>query len=96
MRQRQKTIDSFLIWRLTCDDDTNSSCSNGSGVGVGLHVTDVSNASRTMLLNIHTLKWDTELCAAFRVPARMLPSVVPSSGVVGKGSKFSVACVTVS
>ena len=44
---------------------------------------DVSNASRTLLFNIHSLAWDAELCAAFRVPPRMLPRVVPSSHVVG-------------
>lgn len=43
--------------------------------------TDVSNASRTLLFNIHSMAWDPELCAAFRVPERMLPRVVPSSHV---------------
>jgi glycerol kinase len=38
----------------------------------------VSNASRTLLMNIHTLSWDADLCAAFGVPLRMLPSIVPS------------------
>ena len=84
------TIDSFLIWRLTRDANSSSSSSSSDKKSSGgLHVTDVSNASRTMLLNIHTLKWDAELCAAFRVPLRMLPSVVPSSGAVGKGAQFS-------
>ena len=51
----------------------------------GEHVTDVSNASRTMLLDIHTLDWDEELLALFSVPPSVLPRVVPSSGVVGEG-----------
>jgi glycerol kinase len=49
----------------------------------GRHVTDVSNAARTMLFNIHTLRWDDELLALFCVPAAMLPEVVASSAVVG-------------
>ena len=49
----------------------------------GAHVTDVSNASRTMLLNLHTLVWDDELLALLRIPASVLPRVVDSAGVVG-------------
>ncbi|MGE5652352.1 MAG: glycerol kinase GlpK [Bacillota bacterium] len=50
----------------------------------GAHVTDSSNASRTMLFNIHTLRWDEELLALLDIPHALLPQVVPSSGVVGK------------
>lgn len=63
------TIDSFLIHRLT---------------GGRVHVTDVSNASRTQLLNIQTLDWDDELLKLFRVPRAMLPEVRPSSGILGE------------
>lgn len=49
----------------------------------GRHVTDPSNASRTMLFNIHTQQWDDELLALFDVPRSLLPEIVPSSGVVG-------------
>jgi len=63
------TIDSWLIWNL----------SNGK-----VHATDYSNASRTMLYNIHDLRWDEELCQMLDVPMNMLPKVVPSSGVVAK------------
>ena len=63
------TIDSFLAWRLT---------------GGRRHVTDVSNASRTLLLNIHTLEWDEELLEIVGVPRAMLPEVVESSGVIGE------------
>jgi glycerol kinase len=66
------TIDSWLVWNLT---------------GGKVHVTDVSNASRTMLYNIHTLEWDTELLSLFNIPANMLPEVRSSSehyGVTGK------------
>jgi glycerol kinase len=62
------TVDSFLAWRLT---------------GGRRHVTDVSNASRTLLLNIHTLDWDDELLEILGVPRAMLPDVVESSGVIG-------------
>jgi glycerol kinase len=58
------TIDSFLIWRLT---------------GGRCHVTDVSNASRTLLFNIHTLEWDDELLKILDVPREMLPEVRASS-----------------
>ena len=71
------TIDSWLIWNLT----------RGK-----LHVTDVSNASRTMLLNIHSLKWDDELLKIFNIPASMLPEVRSSSEVYGETSgQFSSA-----
>jgi glycerol kinase len=63
------TVDSWLIWNLT----------RGA-----LHVTDVSNASRTMLFNIHSLKWDEELLKIFNIPAGMLPEVRSSSEVYGK------------
>jgi glycerol kinase len=61
------TIDSFLIWRLS---------------GGRSHVTDVSNASRTMLFDIHSLDWDDEILAELRIPRSMLPQVRPSSQVV--------------
>lgn len=63
------TIDSWLVWNLTRG---------------GLHITDVSNASRTMLFNIHSLKWDEELLQLFNIPASMLPEVRTSSEVYGK------------
>jgi glycerol kinase len=62
------TIDTYLIWRLTAG---------------AVHATDVSNASRTLLMDIHTLAWDAELLAAWGVPAAMLPRILPSSHVYG-------------
>ncbi len=62
------TIDTWLIWQLT---------------GGKVHATDYSNAARTMLFNIHTLKWDDELLELFGVPSSMLPEVKPSSGIFG-------------
>jgi glycerol kinase len=62
------TVDTFLIWRLT---------------GGRVHVTDVSNASRTLLFNIHTLQWDDELLQLLDVPRAMLPDVRSSSEVYG-------------
>ena len=64
-------IDSFLIWNLT------------GGVQDGQHVTDVTNASRTQLMNLHTLDWDDELLATLNVPRIMLPAIRPSSGMFG-------------
>jgi glycerol kinase len=62
------TIDSWLVWKLT----------DG-----GVYATDVSNASRTMLLNIHTVEWDDELLKIFTVPRSMLPEVKASSNIFG-------------
>ena len=66
------TIDTWLIWKLT---------------GGKVHATDYSNASRTMLYNIHDLAWDTEILDFFRIPASMLPEVKPSSGIFGRTIK---------
>ena len=66
------TVDSWLVWKLT---------------GRSRHITDVSNASRTMLFNIHTLQWDEELLKLFGVPASMLPEVRSSSEVYGQVSE---------
>ncbi|MES1215003.1 MAG: glycerol kinase GlpK, partial [Bacteroidota bacterium] len=63
------TIDSWLVWKLT---------------GGKLHITDVSNASRTMLFNIHSCEWDTELLSLLTIPKSLLPEVKPSSEVYGK------------
>jgi glycerol kinase len=65
------TIDSWLVWQLTSDST---------------HITDVSNASRTMLFNINTLKWDEDLLKLLRIPAGMLPEVRPSSAEYGRVS----------
>ncbi|HAL94800.1 MAG TPA: glycerol kinase [Chitinophagaceae bacterium] len=62
------TMDCWLIWKL----------SNGK-----VHATDVTNASRTLLYNIHQLEWDKELLELFDIPASLLPTVVASSGVLG-------------
>ena len=62
------TIDTWLIWNLT---------------GGQVHATDYSNASRTMLFNIHTLEWDQEILELLEIPASILPEVRPSSGIFG-------------
>ncbi len=62
------TIDSWIIWKLT----------NGK-----VHVTDYSNASRTLLFNIHTLEWDEEILKILDIPRQMLPEVKPSSCIYG-------------
>ncbi len=67
------TIDTWLIWHLT------------GGPDGGVHVTDVTNASRTMLMNLETLAWDPELLAAIDIPAGMLPEIRSSSEVYGTG-----------
>lgn len=62
------TVDTWIVWQLT----------RGS-----VHVTDVSNASRTMLFNIHTLQWDNDLLELFNIPVSMMPKVCASSEVYG-------------
>ncbi|MBQ8637840.1 MAG: glycerol kinase GlpK [Lachnospiraceae bacterium] len=66
------TVDTWLIWKLT---------------GGKVHVTDFTNASRTMLYNIHNLCWDQELLELFKIPASMMPKVSPSSCVYGETAK---------
>lgn len=65
------TIDSWLVWNLT------------GGKEGGAHVTDVSNASRTLLMNLETLAWDEELLAAMNIPASILPTIRSSSEIYG-------------
>ncbi len=67
------TVDTWLIWNLT----------RGA-----VHVTDYTNASRTMLFNIHTLEWDKEILAYFKIPESMLPEVKPSSCIYGETEAF--------
>lgn len=66
------TIDSWLVWNLT------------GGVDRGLHLTDVTNASRTLLMNLRTLEWDEGMIAALDIPKEMLPDIVSSSKVYGE------------
>lgn len=67
------TVDSWLIWKLTHGEK---------------HLTDVTNASRTMLFNIHEGKWDEELCTMFDIPMQMLPQVLPSASKFGETDVF--------
>ncbi|KAK4872391.1 hypothetical protein RN001_014420 [Aquatica leii] len=73
------TIDTWLIWNLT------------GGINGGLHITDVTNASRTMLMNIDTLQWDPQLCKVFGIPINILPTIKSSSEIYGYLSE-SVLC----
>ena len=68
-------IDTFLVWHLTGGSDG------------GLHVTDVTNASRTQLMNLNTLDWDPDLLSAFEIPRAMLPRICSSSEVYGTVSE---------
>lgn len=68
------TMDSWIAWNLT------------GGPQGGEHVTDVTNASRTMLMDLHSLHWDEELCAHMRIPPQMLPRIVPCSGPIGRAA----------
>jgi glycerol kinase len=69
------TIDSYLLWQLT------------GGAGKGIHRTDVTNASRTLLMNLQTLDWDPQLLAELKIPPQVLPKIIPSSGL-------AAGCVT--
>jgi glycerol kinase len=68
------TVDSYLVWKLT------------GGSSYGVHITDVTNASRTQLMNLRTLSWDRELLAAFDIPEQVLPRIVSSSENYGIAS----------
>ncbi|XP_070606701.1 glycerol kinase isoform X3 [Erythrolamprus reginae] len=78
------TVDSWLIWCLT------------GGKNGGIHCTDVTNASRTMLFNIHSLEWDDELCNFFEIPMEMLPKVRSSSEIYGLLSSGALTGVPIS
>src|SRR5271157_5477253 len=67
------TIDTWLVWQLT---------------GGRVHATDVSNASRTLLFNLHTLAWDQQILNYFAIPASLLPEVKPSSTIFGETHLF--------
>jgi glycerol kinase len=76
-------IDTYLLWNLT------------GGPNGGVHATDVTNASRTQLLNLQTLDWDEKLLAAFEIPGAMLPQVRSSSEVYGEATLAAIAGVEV-
>ncbi len=67
------TVDCWLIWNLT---------------GGARHVTDASNAARTMLFDIHTMQWDADILRELEIPACMLPEIVPSSGMIAQTELF--------
>ena len=74
------TIDTFVLWKMTCGE---------------VHATDVTNASRTLLFNIHTLDWDDELLRIFDIPRSMLPEIKDTSGIFGYIDKrhfFNTSC----
>jgi glycerol kinase len=75
-------MDTWVLWNLT------------GGADGGLHMTDVSNASRTQLMNLQTLEWDEEMLKAFRIPRACLPKIVASSQVYGE-AQFELAGVPV-
>ncbi|KAJ6647195.1 Glycerol kinase 2 [Pseudolycoriella hygida] len=65
------TLDTWILWNLT------------GGVEGGIHVTDVTNASRTMLMNLESLQWDQNLCNFFRIPTKILPKIKSCSEIYG-------------
>jgi glycerol kinase len=76
-------IDSFLVWHLT------------GGPQGGVHITDVTNASRTQLMNLETLSWDKELLDAFGIPAAMLPAIRSSSENYGLAKESAIRDVAI-
>ncbi|MFI2262448.1 glycerol kinase GlpK [Streptomyces tubercidicus] len=77
------TMDSWVIWNLT------------GGVDGGVHVTDVTNASRTMLMNLHRLEWDPKILASMEIPAAVLPEIKSSAEVYGRSAGGVLAGVPV-
>lgn len=69
------TVDSWLVWNLTNGEE---------------HITDASNASRTMLFDLHAMAWDATLCDLFQIPASMLPTVVPNSGKLAQATRLDI------
>ena len=77
------TVDSFLVWHLT------------GGVMGGIHITDVTNASRTQLMNLQSLAWDQELLDVFDIPRSMLPEIRSSSEIYGTAKLDAIAGVAI-
>ncbi len=77
-------IDTYIIWKLT------------GGTNGGIHVTDVTNASRTQLMNLESLQWSTEITKVFGVPVAMLPRICSSSEVYGHAKTTAIAGVPIS
>ena len=77
------TVDTYLLWRLS------------GGTQGGAHLTDVSNASRTQLMNLKTLDWDPEILASFGIPANILPRITSSSEVLGEAKLDSIRGVKI-
>jgi glycerol kinase len=77
------TVDTYLIWQLT------------GGINGGIHLTDVSNASRTQLLNLSTLAWDQEILETFEIPENILPRIVSSSEIYGEAKVEAIAGVEI-
>jgi glycerol kinase len=77
------TVDTYLLWRLT------------GGSNGGVHLTDVTNASRTQLMNLATLDWDAEILAAFDVPRNILPRIASSSEIYGEATLDSISGVKI-
>lgn len=76
-------IDTFLVWHLT------------GGIGSGAHITDVTNASRTQLMNLETLAWDKGILDVFGIPVRMLPTIRSSSETYGLAKEPSIRDVAI-
>src|SRR5262249_49319919 len=76
-------IDSFLVWNLT------------GGSRGGVHITDVTNASRTQLMDLNTMSWDDEILRAFGIPKAMLPKILSSSEIYGLAQLPSVEDVPI-
>src|SRR5580692_5475347 len=76
-------IDSFLIWHLT------------GGPHGGVHLTDVTNAGRTQLMNLNTLEWDRDILDEFGIPIQMLPKIVSSSEVYGTARLSAIEGVAI-
>jgi glycerol kinase len=77
------TVDCYLLWKLT------------GGVQGGVHVTDVTNASRTQLMDLSTLAWDTEMLESYGIPRRMMPTIASSSEVYGQAKLDAVKGVAI-
>ena len=77
------TVDAFLLWRST------------GGPSGGIHVTDVTNASRTQLMNLNTLSWDPEILEIFGIPATILPRIASSGEIFGKAQIAAIQDVAI-
>ncbi len=83
------TVDSYLIWRICGGQQQMRGSAKSADPAGPPHVTDVTNASRTLMMDLQQLEWSTEMCELLGVPSACLPKICPSAGILGRTRSFA-------